>query len=331
MKTYDVFGMGNSLIDIQAFVSDQLLAELGMSKGIMHLVDEARSRSILARLENIPTAILPGGCCANTISTIAFLGGQPLYTGVITRDRYGEIYERRLSEYGVKTLTKWVEHGMTGSSIILTTPDAERTMNTHLGVCREFEKNDIDLDLLKASEVFHTTGYMWDTDNQKATAIHAMEHAKRFGVKVSFDLADPFLVERNRGEFPYIIKEYIDILFGNAQEVMMLTDIDSPLDAGKTLQQHCDIVSVKIGKEGSFILGETIEKIPAFSVAAIDSTGAGDSYAGGFLYAFCQGKPLADCGKFANYIASKIVTVKGLGFHLLNRETIQRELGIIAS
>ncbi|GAK60336.1 sugar kinase [Candidatus Vecturithrix granuli] len=331
MKTYDVFGMENSLIDIQAFVSDQFLAELGVNKGIMHLVDEARSRSILARLENIPTETLPGGCCANTMSTIAFLGGKPVYTGVVARDRYGNIYETTLRKYGVKTLTKWVDHGITGSCVILTTPDAERTMNTHLGVCREFEKGDIDLDMLKTSQVFHTTGYMWDTDNQKVSAIYAMEQAKRFGLKVSFDLADPFLVERNRGEFPQIIKEYIDILFGNAQEVMMLTDIDSPLDAGKSLQQHCDIVAVKVGKEGSFILSETIEKIPGVPVAAIDSTGAGDSYAGGFLYAFCQGKSLVECGKFANYIASKIVTVKGLGFHLLNREAIQRELGIIAS
>lgn len=328
MKKFDVFGMGNSLIDIQAFVSDQFLAELGVNKGIMHLIDEARSRSILKRLENIPTEMVPGGSCANTMSTIAFLGGQPLYTGIVTPDPYGKTYEEKLCGYGVSTLTKWVEHGMTGSSIILTTPDAERTMNTHLGVCREFEQSDIDLEMLKAAQVFHLTGYMWDTDNQKDTAVYAMEHAKRLGLKVSFDLADPFLVERNRGEFPQIIKDYVDILFGNAQEVMMLTDIDSPLDAGKSLQQNCDIVAVKIGRDGSFAITDTIEKVASFPVAALDTTGAGDSYAGGFLYAFCQSKSLAECAKFANYIAAKIVTVKGLGFHLLDREAIRHELGI---
>jgi sugar/nucleoside kinase (ribokinase family) len=328
MSEFDVFGMGNSLIDIQAFVSDQFLDDIGVTKAIMHLIDEERSRSILKRLERIPTEMLPGGSCANTISTIAFLGGHPVYTGVIADDEYGRVYEEKLQSRGVKTMTKWVKHGMTGSSIILTTPDAERTMNTHLGVCREFTKSDINVDVLKQCRAFHLTGYMWDTDAQKETAIFAMEQAKHFGLKVSFDLADPFLVERNRGEFPKIIEEYVDLLFGNAQEVMMLTDIDSPVDAGRELQKRCEVAMVKIGKEGSYVIMETIEKVASFFVEAIDTTGAGDAYAGGFLYAYCQGRTLAECGRIANYIASKIVTVKGLGFHLLDKTAIQAELGI---
>ncbi|PID57029.1 adenosine kinase [candidate division KSB3 bacterium] len=328
MPHFDVFGMGNSLIDIQAFVDESFLASIGVDKGIMHLIDEERSRSILNRLKNIPTEMLPGGSCANTMSTIAFSGGRPLYTGIVADDEYGGTYEEKLTQQGVKTLTKWMKSGLTGSSIILTTPDAERTMNTHLGVCREFKKHDIDLDLLKESQVFYLTGYMWDTQEQKDTAIYAMEQAKRFGLKVSFDIADPFLVERNRGEFPAIIKEYVDILFGNAQEMMMLTDIESPLEAGKELQKSCEIAAVKIGKEGSYVITDMVEKVDAFPVSAVDSTGAGDSYAGGFLYAYCQGKPLAQCARFANYIASQIVTVKGLGFHLLNQEVIQKNLDI---
>ncbi len=329
MATYDVFGMGNSLIDIQAFVSDLLLNEIGVNKGIMHLIDEERSRSILKRLERIPTEMIPGGSCANTISTVAFLDGQPVYTGIVSDDEYGKVYEEKLQGYGIKTITKYARAGMTGSSIILTTPDAERTMNTHLGVCRQFEKPDIDLDILKECKVFHLAGYMWDTDNQKETAIHAMEHAKHFGLKVSFDVADPFLVERNRGEFPKIIKEYVDIFFANAQEVMMLTDIDSPLEAGKSLQNDCEIVAVKVGKEGSFVITDTVQKVGSFPVEAIDTTGAGDSYAGGFLYAYSHGRDLAECARFANYIASRIVTVRGLGFHLLDKDAIQKELRII--
>jgi sugar/nucleoside kinase (ribokinase family) len=328
MPQCDVFGMGNSLIDIQAFIDDTFLSSIGVDKGIMHLIDEERSRSILKRLKNIPTEMLPGGSCANTMSTIAFLGGRPAYTGIVTDDEYGKVYEEKLTKQGVKTLTKWVKYGLTGSSIILTTPDAERTMNTHLGVCREFEKSDIDLDLLKESQVFYLTGYMWDTQEQKDTAIYAMEHAKRCGLKVSFDIADPFLVERNRGEFPHIIKEYVDILFGNAQEVMMLTDIESPLEAGKELQKSCEIATVKIGKEGSYVIADNIERVASFPVDAVDSTGAGDSYAGGFLYAYCQDKSLPECARFANYTASRIVTVKGLGFHLLDQQAIRESLGI---
>ena len=202
-------------------------------------------------------------------------------------------------------------------------------MNTHLGVCREITNSDIDVDTLKECQVFHLAGYMWDTDNQKETAIFAMEQAKHFDLKVSFDIADPFLVERNRGEFPEIIKEYVDILFGNAQEAMMLTDIDSPVEAGRELQKRCEIAVVKVGKDGSYVITDTTEKADAFSVQAVDSTGAGDSFAGGFLYAYCQGTPLVECGRIANYIASKIVTVKGLGFHLLDRAVIQTELGIV--
>jgi sugar/nucleoside kinase (ribokinase family) len=251
MPNFDVFGIENALIDIHAFVNDDFLDEIGVNKGIMHLIDEERSRFILQKLETVKTEILPGGCCANTMSTIAFLGGKPVYTGVVSNDQYGDIYEERLRGYGVKTLIKRVKHGVTGTSIILTTPDAERTMNTHLGVCREYTKDDINLEILKQCQVFHTTGYMWDTPDQKEAALFGMEQARRFGLKVSFDLADPFLVDRNKSEFPGIIKEYIDILFGNAQEVTMLTDIDEPLEAGKVLQQHCEIISVKVGKAGS--------------------------------------------------------------------------------
>lgn len=328
MTTYDVFGMCNALIDIQAFVDDTFLASIGVNKGIMHLIDEERSRSILKRLEHIPQEMLPGGSGANSMSTVAFLGGHPIYTGVVSHDEYGRAYEEKLTGYGVKALLRKVNYGLTGSSIILTTPDAERTMNTHLGVSREFERQDIDLDLLKASRIFHLTGYMWDTEKQKIAAIYAMEHAKRFGLKVSFDLSDPFLIERNRGEFPHIIKEYVDIVFGNAQEVMMLTDIESPLDAGVELAKSCEIAAVKIGKEGSYVITDRVEKVAGFPVEAVDTTGAGDVYAGGFLFAYCRDMPLAECGRIGNFIASNIVTVKGLGFHLLDRQAIRRELGL---
>ena len=126
MSQFDVFGMGNSLIDIQAFISDEFLNEIGVNKGIMHLIDEERSRSILKRLEQIPKEMLPGGSCANTVKAVAFLGGNPVYTGIVSDDEYGRTYEEKLQGSGVKTLTKLVQYGLTGSSIILTTPDAER-------------------------------------------------------------------------------------------------------------------------------------------------------------------------------------------------------------
>lgn len=326
MAKFDVFGMGNSLIDIQAFVSDAFLVQIGVNKGIMHLIDEERSRLILSQLDSLDTEMLPGGSCANTLKTISFLGGNPVYTGIVRNDAYGKVYEEKLQAMGVSTITKWVEYGLTGSSIILTTPDAERTMNTHLGVCRDYTKDDINVEALQQAQVFHLAGYMWDTDNQKEAALFAIAQAKQHGLKISFDIADPFLVERNKEDFSRLIREHVDILFGNAEEAMMLTGLNDPLKAGEALQQECEIVAVKIGKEGSLVVSDTVEQVASFPVEAVDTTGAGDVYAGGFLYGFCHGKPLVECGRIANYIASRIVTVKGLGFHLLDQAAVQAEL-----
>ena len=269
---------------------------------------------------------IPGGSCANTISTIAKFGGSPVYTGVVVDDFYGRLYESKLSERGVKSLIRMKNDGLTGSSIILTTEDAERTMNTYLGVCRDLSKDDIDLNILSESKILHLTGYEWDTPIQKEAVEYAMNNAKKMGLEISFDIADPFCINRNYDDFKKIISGFVDILFGNHEEVKILTGKDDPVEAGKEIiKMGPKIVIVKVGSNGSFLFyDDKIEKIDIYKPEKVlDSTGCGDSFAGGFLYGRTNGYQPDKCAKIASYIASRIISIPGVQFELLDFNNIK--------
>lgn len=312
---YDVFGLGNTLVDVQTFIDDAFLGKHGIDKGIMTLIDEQRSREILEAIANLKTKYIPGGSCGNTISTVAVMGGKAVYTGVVADDMYGRLYETKIAERGTKSLIRFIDRGLTGTSIILTSPDAERTMLTHLGVCGEFTKDDLDLETLAQSAVFHTTGYEFDTPLQKEAVLEAMKIAKKRGVKVSFDIADPFCIERNREELKEVIEKYVDILFGNREEIRILTGNDDPIEAGKQLREAGpEICLVKVGAEGSYVFYEDqCRKIPVYSAERVlDSTGCGDIYAGGFLYGYTRGYSLEAAAHIASYLAAQIIAVAGV-------------------
>lgn len=326
MKKYDVFGIGNALMDIQAFIPDELLTKLNIPKGIMHLIEEDVSRDILNKITDHEKVSLPGGSCANTLSMIALLGGKPVYTGAVVDDFYGRLYDSMIIERGVKSLIKKIEKGLTGSCIVLTTEDAERTMNTHLGVCRDLSKDDIDLETLAGSKIMHCTGYQWDTPSQKEAVEYAMKNAKKNGLETSFDIADPFCISRNVGDFKNIISEHVDILFGNHEEAKILTGKDDPIEAGKMIKaMGPKIVIVKVGSDGSYLFYEDkIEKIDIFKAEnVLDSTGCGDIYAGGFLYGYSKGYDLVKCAKIASYLAAQIISVPGVKLEALNFDEIK--------
>ncbi|OHD19184.1 MAG: hypothetical protein A2086_16725 [Spirochaetes bacterium GWD1_27_9] len=326
MAKYDVFGLGNALVDIQAFVPESFLNKLNIPKGVMHLIEEKTSRNILNSISEYKPNSFPGGSCANTISTISMLGANSIFTGVVSDDLYGRLYESKISERGVKSLIRKLGTGLTGTSIVLTTEDAERTMNTHLGVSREFTKDDIDLELLSESKVFHTTGYKWDTPNQKEAVEFAMSNAKKFNLSVSFDIADPFCIERNVSDFKRIISNYVDILFGNKDEVKFLTGTEDPIEAGKIIRKMGPkIVMVKVGGEGSFLFYEDkIVKIDIYKAEKVlDSTGCGDTFAGGFLYGYTKGYTPEQCAKIASYVASQIISVAGVQYESLDFNKIK--------
>ena len=163
----DVFGLGNTLVDIQTFVDDKLLKKLKITKGIMTLIEEKQSMEVLTAIANLKAKSLPGGSCGNSISMAALMGAKTVYTGVVADDMYGRLYEKIISERGVKSMLRFTNTGLTGTAIVLTSADAERTMLTHLGVCGEFTKSDLNMELLSDSAIFHTTGYEFDTPTQK--------------------------------------------------------------------------------------------------------------------------------------------------------------------
>ncbi|MFO8043673.1 MAG: adenosine kinase, partial [Alkalispirochaeta sp.] len=209
-----VFGIGNPLIDVVIQASDEDLTALELDKGIMHLVTEDRQQEILDYFAEAPRTYRPGGAAPNTLIALAGLGIPSVVCGKIGDDEFGQTYNEQVSAYGI-TSRLMQGSGATGSSIILVTPDGERTMNTHLGMCQEFGITDLDEELLKRSRFLYFTGYMWDTEVQKAAIRRALAVAHEAGVTVAFDLADPFAVERYREDFLKLLENDVDIVFAN--------------------------------------------------------------------------------------------------------------------
>ena len=213
-----VYGIGNPLIDIVISSTDKDLKNLELNKGVMHLVDENRQSEIIQYFKKFTPQYFPGGSAPNTLLACAGLGTPSLIAGKIGHDEFGDIYQEQADKYGVVSgLVRG--DGPTGSSIILVTPDGERTMNTHLGMCRKFSVNDIETKKLSESNFFYFTGYMWDTESQKSAIKSAIDIAQNNNTKIVFDVADPFVVERNKEEFLEMITNDVDMVFANQSEL----------------------------------------------------------------------------------------------------------------
>ncbi len=321
--SYDVFGMCNPLYDIQAEVTDAVLKTTGYDKGGMSLIDEDQQKALVGAIYEQIVNAEPGGSGANTMIGVAQLGGKACFTGKLASDEHGSLYAGGLSDKGVR-LTTQAGKGVTGISVVLITPDAERTMCTFLGASRELGPNDIDIDALAASKYLYVTGYLWDTDSQKAAVLHAMTTARTHGVRVSLSLSDPFCVLRHRDEFRQIIAEHVDLLFGNAEEMQELTNTSTPEDAIRATEEICDMAAITCGAAGSLIRsGSSVIAIPAYEVTPVDTTGAGDMYASGILYGITAGLPLDKTGRIASYLASRVVSSLGPRLKAIDLEIIR--------
>lgn len=320
-KEIDVLGICNVLKDMIIKVSEEELKDLGLSKGIMHLVSEEEQQVILKKFENKEKIIEMGGSGPNMVRELAILGRNVSQAGMVGDDYYGELYLNRVKELGIINNIRQSNLGSTGTSIILITPDGERTMNTCLGMSRCYTVKDLpDADIAN-SKYLIVTGYQWDTDNQIEAINHAIRVAKQNDTKIVFDIADPFCVDKHRETFMNVIEEYADIVFANHGELKMLT--------GKELQESIDVISpmldimvVKCGKEGSIIVsnGEKIH-IQANDVPVVDTTAAGDMYAGGFLFGLLHNLSLEECGNVATLCAETVIQQVGarLPTDLLNK------------
>jgi sugar/nucleoside kinase (ribokinase family) len=316
---FDVVGLGNPLIDILATVeSDRFLAEIGLTKGIMHLIERERKDELLRRLEGVELYTDLGGSCPNTIATLARLGVRTGLAGSTGRDLYGDLFEEKLAERGIASFLSR-KRADTGICTILITPDGERTMNTYLGACREFRPGDLVPDMIREARYFYVTGYMWDTENQKEAVERGIRIARESGVKVVFDIADPFAVERSRKDFLRILEEEADVVFANAQEAHFLQEArflrESEMRDGtvvcedaRYLGRLCEIAVVKDGaRETHIVHNQDLARVATFQCCLQDTTGAGDNFAAGFLYGLIKGHPLEQCGQIASFVASKTI------------------------
>jgi len=308
MKKYDVVGLGNAIVDVIAKVEDSYLEKHELNKGSMALIDEAQAETLY---DDMPPAVeSSGGSAANTLAGISSFGGAGAFIGKVKDDELGRIFAHDLKAIGVHYQTKPAKDGAsTARCLIAVTADAERTMSTFLGATRGITTGDIEENLIKDSKILYLEGYLWDEQHAKNAMRKAVELAKQYDCKVALSLSDPFCVNRHRAEFLQLIEEGVDIVFANEEEIKGLFETDDFDIAAANAKNIAEIVAITRGAKGSVIVnGDKQEKISVPSgLNVVDTTGAGDLYASGFLYGYTNGNSLAECGRLATVAASEIV------------------------
>ncbi len=326
--TYDVYGVGNALVDIQAQISDEVLTQLSFAKGMMTLVDEDTQLRVLKALDGVEVTRCAGGSAANTIMGIADFGGQAAYAGKTGPDEIGEFFLKDMRQMGV-TIEVPPGEGGTGTCVVLITPDAQRTMLTHLGVSATIGPEDISESEIKNSQYVYVEGYLFAGTTTKAAAMKAIELAKANNVKVAFTVSDPFLIQHYRNEFWDLIKGPVDLLFCNLDEARALTTFDDPIECAREIHNHAENVALTLGENGSILMHKNeVIAIEGVNTSAVDTTGAGDMYAAGILYGITNGHSWKQAGHLASHAAARIVSQ--LGARLERRftpEEMQQLLG----
>jgi len=304
----NIIGLGNALVDIIVFIDkDEILEQLELPKGSMQLVDIGRSGMIRKVCEHLPQSFASGGSAANTIHAIARLGANASFIGKIGKDDYGIIFREDLEKHNIRPVLFYSDTH-SGRAVALISPDKERTFATHLGAAIELSSADIKAEHFNGHNIFHIEGY---TVQDHALLEKALRIAKEQGMEISIDMASYNVVEENLEFLKYIVREYIDIVFANEEEAKSFTG-KSPEKALDEIAGMCQIAVVKIGKEGSLVKsGDTIFRIPAISADVVDTNGAGDIYAAGFLYGYSLGWPLDKCASAGGILAGKLIEITG--------------------
>jgi sugar/nucleoside kinase (ribokinase family) len=308
---FNVYGVGNSLVDVQTEVSEATLADLGFQKGLMTLVDTAIQSRVLGRLHSATLTRCAGGSAANTVMGVADFGGRAAYAGKVGGDPLGEFFLQDMRSAGV-VIDAPAGDQPTGTCVILITADAQRTMLTSLGASATLGPADIDEDHIRAAQYVYIEGYLFGGEPTRSAALRAIELAKQNGVKVAFTVSDPFLIAQHRDEFWRLIRGPVDLLFCNLEESRSLTGETDPVACAHAIHRHAENVALTMGKEGSILMhaGEAIP-IEGVPVTAVDTTGAGDMYAAGVLYGITSGYTWRQSGRLASYAASRIVAQRG--------------------
>jgi sugar/nucleoside kinase (ribokinase family) len=310
-KTYHVYGIGNALVDMEFEVVPELLQELEIDKGVMTLVDEPRQTAILEQLNGRLCKQSCGGSAANTMVAIAQLGGKGYYSCKVANDEAGTFYLEDLRRWGLDTNSHNGdgEAGITGKCLVMVTPDADRTMNTFLGITANLSEQELAADAIAASEYLYIEGYLVTSPTAKAAAITARELAENSGVKTALSLSDPNMVEFFKDGLLKIIGSGLDFIFANEAEALKMLGSGDFTDAIAYLQTLAKGFAITRGAKGSLVFdGQELLEIAPHPVKAIDTVGAGDMYAGAFLYGITHGRTYAQAGNLASLASSRIVS-----------------------
>ncbi len=309
MTKFDVLTIGNAIVDIIARCDDSFLVHNGIIKGAMNLIDAERAELLYSRMG--PAVEASGGSAGNTAAGVANLGGRAAYFGKIANDQLGQIFTHDIRAQGVHFQTRPLESlPPTARSMIFVTEDGERSMNTYLGACVELGPEDVEADVVAQSRVTYFEGYLWDPPRAKDAIREAANIAHAHGRETAMTLSDSFCVHRYRDEFLDLMRSgTVDIVFANKQEALALYETEDFDLALKTLARDCKLAAVTLSEEGSIVLrGEERVRVRASAVEqVVDTTGAGDLYAAGFLYGYTANRSLEGCSKLGNLAAGIVI------------------------
>ncbi len=308
-RDYDVIAMGNAIVDVIAAVDDEFLLTHNIAKDVMTLVDEFRANQLYhAFAERLEVA---GGSAANTMAGLASLGASGIFVGKVKADRLGESFSASMKDIGIQFATSPANDGPpTACCLVAVAPDGQRSMNTYLGASRELGPSDIHKTEIASADILYIEGYLWDTDSAKAASRKAIKAAKDAGTRVAFTLSDPFCVGRYREEFLELLEKDLDILFANEDEAKALFEVETFDEVLQHMERWSGVAALTRSAKGCVVTGggetHVIDAAPVAQV--VDTTGAGDQFAAGFLFGLCRGKSLGVSGKLGALAAGEIIS-----------------------
>ena len=311
-KTLQVLGIGHALVDIIAPCEEGMLAEFSLVKGTMRLTSAEEAAALYEKMG--PAVETSGGSAANTCAGIASLGGEAGFAGKVGRDQFASVFAHDIRSIGVSFHHGVSDNGSpTGRCLILVTPDGERTMNTNLGAASEFDERDLDHGAIQSAQIVYLEGYLFDPAAARKAFFTAADFARGNSTKVAFTLSDPFCVDRHREAFRTFIRDRVDIVFANEKELLSLYPGASFEEACVAMRTECNLAAITRSEKGSVILeGGTAVEVPAVPVPRIvDATGAGDSYAAGFMFGLATGRDLEACARLGSLAASEVISHVG--------------------
>ncbi len=327
-RKYDVYAIGNALVDIVTEVDDEFFAKNGIEKGFMTLVDEERQHQLVNAIHLPGTNMQCGGSAANTVIALSQFGGKGFYSCKVAKDEMGKFYLDDLANNNVSTNLRYesAAEGITGKCLVMTSPDAERTMNTFLGITANFSVEEVDEEAIRNAAYLYIEGYLVTSENGLEAMKFAKDLARKHGVKTSLTFSDPSMVKYFKPQMAEVVGDGVDLLFCNEEEATLFTDTDSIEAAVEQLKKIAQSFVITLGAEGALLFqnGKSFN-IPAFPIKAIDANGAGDMFAGAFLYGITNGHSYEEAGKFASLAASKVVSKSGPRLELLQAQNLLRE------